>query len=119
MRRGRQKSCAFDGMTIQPLYHVRIVDGNTSHTFCSVTCAVQWLELQEPKLRELYVTDERNGRETPARTAFYVRSLVETNPVSGNRVHTFANRLDAENHARLCLGTMLTYGQLFHDGKNK
>jgi len=104
-RLGREKGCAFDGEKIVPNYRVRIVDhGNQSHAFCSVACATRWLEGKETEPREIYVTDEVSGREISASVASYVHSQVVTMKVSGNMVHVYENRADAENHARLWKG---------------
>src|SRR5262249_36785541 len=58
--------------------------------------------------RAVYVTDEASGAEIDSGSAFFVRSAVVTNPVTRNRVHTFRDRADAEDHARAYEGEALT-----------
>jgi hypothetical protein len=53
------------------------------------------------------VTDETGGALIDCRSAFFVRSSAATNPITGNRIHAFRNRADAENHARAFHGEEL------------
>ena len=53
-------------------------------------------------------SDEVSGEPVDARSAHYVRSDVVTTPATGNRVHVFRRRVDAERHAALFAGTVLT-----------
>jgi hypothetical protein len=108
-RRGAGPRCELDGLAIESPYQVRVVDrAGASHPFCCVRCAARWLARQEDSPRAVYVTDEAGGAEVDSRSAFYVRSAVVTNPVTGNRVHAFRDRADAEEHARAYRGEVLT-----------
>jgi hypothetical protein len=108
-RRRAGPRCELNGLTIQLLYQVRIVDrAGASHRFCCVRCAARWLARQEDRPRAVYVTDEAGGAEVDSRSAIFVRSLVLTNPITGNRVHAFRDRADAEEHARAYGGEELT-----------
>jgi hypothetical protein len=66
-----------------------------------------WLARQGARPREVYVTDEASGAEIDAASAYFVRSLVVTTPTTGNRVHAFRDRADAERHAEVAHGTLL------------
>jgi hypothetical protein len=108
MRRGDRGRCALDGVRIEPRYRVRVVDAEgTGREFCCVRCARRWLEDQKAAPRAVYVTDEASGQEVEADRAFFVRSAVVTTPTSGNRVHAFARRGDAEHHAAAAHGRLL------------
>ena len=108
-RRGAAPRCELDGLTIEPLYRVRVMDrAGTSHAFCCVRCASRWLARQGDRPRAVYVTDEASGAEIDSGSAFFVRSAVVTNPVTHNRVHAFRDRADAEEHARAYEGEALT-----------
>jgi hypothetical protein len=100
--------CALDGLAIEPLYQVRIVspDGEV-HRFCCPGCARSWLDRQENRSGEVFVTDEASGEEAPASSASYVESAVVTNPITRNRIHTFRNPVDAQEHARNFAGRVL------------
>jgi hypothetical protein len=108
-RRHDGPRCELDGLKIEPLYRVRVVDaGGADHLFCCVRCARRWAERQADSPRAVYVTDEAGGREVEAGAAYFVQSLVVTNPVTGNRVHAFRDRADADAHARAFRGAVLT-----------
>jgi hypothetical protein len=108
IRTGSQPRCAFDGQPIERLYRVRVVDGaGMNHTFCCIRCAERWLQQQGTGATAVYVTDEAGGAEIDAATAHFVTSTVVTNRVSGNRVHAFRERADAETHARTFGGGLL------------
>jgi NosL len=103
-----ENRCALDGLEIEPLYRVRVVDrAGGSHNFCCVRCAGAWLERQAERPAAVYVTDEAGGGEVDARSAHFVHSAVLTNSITGNRVHTFRDRADAEEHARAFGGQVL------------
>jgi hypothetical protein len=107
-RRHAAPRCELDGQWIEPTYQVRVVDGaGRSHRFCCVRCARRWLGRQDEAPAAVYVTDEAGGGEVDARSATFVRSKVVTNAVTGNRVHAFRDRADAEEHARDRGGTLL------------
>ncbi|HZU34991.1 MAG TPA: hypothetical protein VFA18_03740 [Gemmataceae bacterium] len=103
-----ESRCALDGVAIDPLYAVRIVeDHGSEHPFCCIRCASVWLKQQPEKPREIFVTDETSGTEIPAASAFFVRSFVVTTPTTGNRIHAFKARADAVKHADAANGTLL------------
>jgi hypothetical protein len=108
-RRGAGPRCELDGLTIEPLYRVRVVDrAGGSHPFCCARCAARWLARQGDRPQAVYVTDEAGGAEVDSRSAFFVRSTVVTNPLTRNRVHAFRDRADAEAHVRAYGGEALT-----------
>ncbi|HUY35780.1 MAG TPA: hypothetical protein VMV69_23755 [Pirellulales bacterium] len=99
-RRHRLARCDLDGAAIEPIYAVRIVDAEGgSHEFCCILCADYWLARQTTAPREVRVTDEVGGLPIDAEAAFFVRSGIVTNQATGNRVHAFQERRDAEQHA--------------------
>ncbi len=100
--------CALDGLPINAAYRVAVVDAAGGvHEFCCPRCAQLWLGRQATPPRAITVTDEATGREIDAAAAWYVRSSVVTMPSTGNGVHAFASRTDAEHHAATCAGTVL------------
>lgn len=105
--RGQREGCELDGMDVVPAYRVRVQQGTQRRMFCSIRCAEIWLRDKDRSALEVYVTDENSGEEVLADTAHFVRSLVCTTRVSGNRVHAFRDRADAEAHASHCRGTIL------------
>ena len=111
-RRQKLPQCALDGIAIVPIYAVEIVDGRRQkHRFCCVRCAEYWLAREPSPPSEIYVTDEVSGRLFEASEAFFVRSSVVTNAVTGNRIHAFEDHADAESHAAQFRGRLLTEGQ--------
>src|SRR5262245_25314533 len=101
--------CALDGLKVEPLYQVNVVDhAGTSRAFCCVRCAERWLALRDGKPAAVYVTDEGSGQGIDASDAWFVWSTVPTNPITRNRVHVFRDRADAEEHARAFHGTLLS-----------
>jgi hypothetical protein len=117
-RRQRLPECALDGIAIVPIYAVEIVDAERQkHRFCCVRCAEYWLAQQTSPASEIYVTDEVSGQLVEAGEAFFVRSSVETNAVTGNRIHAFENRADAEGHAAQFRGRLLAEGERPLEGK--
>jgi hypothetical protein len=101
--------CEVDGLKIEPLYRVRVVDeAGRSHLFCSICCAARWVGRRPIRPAVFYVTEEREGHEIEAAAAFFVRSSVVTDPVTGNNIHAFRTRADAEAHARAFRGRVLT-----------
>ncbi len=108
VRRPAGDRCALDGVRIDPLYRARVRDHEgRDHAFCCVRCAELWLSRQRPGPQAVYVTDEASGREVEATSAHFVRSTVVTVPTTGNRVHAFADRADAERHAETARGRVL------------
>jgi hypothetical protein len=90
-RRDGTPRCAFDGLPIEPVYRVSVFRGrDVSNEFCCVRCAERWLERNSTS--DVLVTDETSGERIDARDAWFVRSTVVTNRVTGNRVHVFRER---------------------------
>lgn len=109
MRRGAGERCAWDGLPIESIYRVRIVERpGIAYTFCCVQCAERWLERRDTKPLEILVTDEASGGEIDASRASFVRSGVATNTITGNRVHVFRTAADAMKHAEAARGRRLT-----------
>lgn len=107
-RRGAPVGCALDGVPIEALYRVRVIDADGhAHAFCSPRCTRLWLARQARPARALRVTDEATGTEIDADTAYYVRSAGVDVRIGGGRVHVFARRADAERHAAIFAGTVL------------
>lgn len=108
LRPGAENRCALDGGTLEPLYQIRIVDGQgASHLFCCVRCAELWLVRQPTAPAVIWATDEAGGGELEISKAYFVRSGIVTTPTTGNRIHVFKNRGDAEIHARENRGKLL------------
>jgi hypothetical protein len=108
-RRRSDPCCDFDGLRIEPLYRVRVVDrSGGSHDFCCVRCADLWLARHGEEPAAVYVMDEADGGEIDARSATFVRSTAVTNPITGNRVHAFRDRTAAEEHVAAFGGEVLT-----------
>jgi hypothetical protein len=101
--------CAWDGLPIEPLYRVRVVDADgAAHPFCCVRCAEKWLARQKvATTRSVYVQDEATGVELNHGEATYVISPVATNRINGNRIRVFREREAAEEHLRAFGGRLL------------
>ena len=109
LRRQSSQGCALDGVRIDPLFEVRIIDArDVGHRFCCLQCARWWLQRRSEKPKQVLVTDETSGRSLDAESAYFVRSGVITNATTGNRVHVFQSRSDAEDHAEVSRGTILS-----------
>lgn len=107
-RNSSAPTCALDGVPIDPLYQVTIVDAQGQpHVFCCLRCAGLWSKRAAEPPRAVTVTDEASGQEVPAENACYVRSSVVTTPVTGNRIHTFRRQADAQEHAQAFAGVVL------------
>ena len=108
-RRGDRGRCAFDGAAIEPVYRVRVEgpDGQT-HPFCCIRCAELWLEAHPGPTGHVVVTDESSGKDVDAAVAWFVRSSIVTQPTTGNRIHAFRHRVDAEHHADIAGGRVLS-----------
>ena len=108
LRRESPGRCALDGAAVVPLYRVRICDSVGEYrSFCCVRCAELWLARQSAPPQTIRVTDEASGQEIDAKAAVFVRSLVVTTPTTGNRIHAFASRAAAEQHADVASGRVL------------
>jgi hypothetical protein len=100
--------CAIDGVAIEPIYRVRIVDrGNRSHEFCCLKCALLWQSAHEAESSAVFVTDETGGKEVLSRQAYFAVSTVVTMPTTLNRIHAFAEETDAQKHAQTFGGRVL------------
>jgi hypothetical protein len=107
-RRPPERRCALDGGPLEPHYRVRVVDAEGSACeFCCIRCAEIWLGRQRQPPQAVYVTDEASGQEVEVASAYFVRSLVVTTPTTGNRIHAFRHRADAEKHAAAFGGRVL------------
>jgi hypothetical protein len=107
-RRPSDPGCALDGAAVDPVYRVKVLDGRGQwRAFCCLRCAQIWIRDQAVPPRAVTVTDEPSGDELPAGAAEYVRSSVVTTPTTGNRVHVFRRRADADRHAAAFGGTVL------------
>jgi hypothetical protein len=99
-RRRAGDCCALDGVPIESVYRVRILDDQgQSSDFCCLKCAELWLKAQQARPRTILVTDEVSGREVEADRAYFVQSTVVTTPTTGNHVHTFESEAAAQRHA--------------------
>jgi hypothetical protein len=108
LRRGGPPRCALDGIPIDPVYRVRVVeDGGAAHDFCCPHCAELWLKQQGRPPRSITVTDESTHEPLDAAAASYARSMVVTQQANGNRIHVFGRRADAEKHAETFSGIVL------------
>jgi len=109
LRGDHARGCAWDGLPLEPMYKVRAVErSDATHEFCSVRCAELWLERTGCRPARIVVTDEASGEELEASAAYYVRSTVPTNAVTGNRVHVFRTAEAASRHAAAAGGRRLT-----------
>jgi hypothetical protein len=107
-RRDGPPRCSLDGLPIEPQYQVSIVtQGGAAYDFCCVRCAEHWIEKSGDSAAEVFVTDEEIGQRFSASRAWFVRSSIVTNPATGNRVHVFRSRSDAERHAAAFAGELL------------
>jgi hypothetical protein len=101
-------TCALDGVAVDPLMRVRVVDDQgKEHLFCCIRCATLWLNGEGTRPRQIFVTDEVSGREIDAAAAWFVRSRVVTVPHTGNRLHAFATWADATRHVHTGHGVIL------------
>jgi hypothetical protein len=108
-RRQQLPRCALDGAPIEPIYAVEIVpDDGPTLKFCCLRCADFWCARQSAPPREARVTDEVSGQPLDAGEAFFARSSIVTTPATGNRIHAFARRSDAEAHAAEFAGRVLS-----------
>jgi hypothetical protein len=108
LRRQQPPRCALDGLAIEPIYLVHVVDREgVGRGFCCIGCAEAWLKRHGARPRVVRVTDEASGALLEQERAFFVASAVVTNPVTGNYVHVFASRMDAEKHVHVFGGKLL------------
>jgi hypothetical protein len=100
--------CALDGRKISRTFRVRIVqqDGQ-SLEFCCIQCAQTWLTRRPATPKAILVTDEASGEEIDARTAYFVRNMVQ-DKVTGNRIHVFRTAEEAARNATTFRGKVLS-----------
>lgn len=100
--------CDYDGTWIQPIYEVDFeFEDRSIKRFCSVVCASMDLKDEEKKLKYVTVVDEASGKRIDHSLALFVESDVITIPHVKNRVHVFAEKADAERHARQFNGKLI------------
>jgi len=100
--------CALDAIKIEPIYQVDITpaDGKTLK-FCCIGCARKWLAGNKGKVEYITVTDEVTGKRIDSSIAYFVESSIVTNQSTGNRIHAFSEKADAEKHAKEFGGTII------------
>lgn len=108
MKKSGGDVCALDAIKIEPIYQVDITvaDGKTLK-FCCIGCARKWLAGNKGKVEYITVTDEVTGKRIDASIAYFVESSIVTNQSTGNRIHVFAEKADAEKHAKEFGGTII------------
>ncbi len=108
MKKSGGDRCALDAIKIEPIYQVDITvaDGKTLK-FCCVGCARKWMDGNKGKVEYITVTDEVTGKRIDESIAYFVESSIVTNQSTGNRIHVFAEKADAEKHAKEFGGTII------------
>ena len=108
MRADARPRCRWDGRVIDTLFRVRVHDTTGGDSgFCDVGCARSWVSRHPSSERTIHVTDEDSGEMLDAEHAFFVRSSIVTNPITGNRWHVFRDRDRADQHARESRGRLM------------
>ena len=100
--RGKPVSgCARDGVPLDGLFMARLVttDGSV-FSFCSVHCSRDWWDHHKGAVQSVTVRDETTKDDIDAATAWFVRSAVLASRASGERIHAFGRRADAELHVK-------------------
>jgi hypothetical protein len=106
---GASQTCEMDGQAISPALRVDLTmaDG-TSHAFCTIACAHNWLANQPHTTPEqATVRDAITGEPVDAYTAFFVQSKLVTNRANANNIHAFRFRTDAAEHIRRFGGQLI------------
>ena len=100
--------CSLDGSGIEPLYEVTIIqkDRSTSRFSCVLSAQI-WLGEYSGQVFSIQVTDEITGQKIAAKDAYYVISELITIPHTGNKIHVFARKAEAELHARQFKGKLV------------
>jgi len=100
--------CSLDGSKIERLYEVTIIqkDRSTSKFSCVLSAQI-WLRENSDQIFSIQVTDEITGQKIAAKDAYYVRSELITIPHTGNKIHVFARKAEAELHARQFKGKLV------------
>ncbi len=100
--------CALDATRIEPIYQVDIIHAEGKVLkFCCIECAKKWLAANKGKVSAVTVTDEVTGNRIDVSIAWFVESSIVTNPSTGNKTHVFAEKADAEKHAKEFGGTII------------
>ncbi|MFO0875820.1 MAG: hypothetical protein U0840_00335 [Gemmataceae bacterium] len=107
-RWGQERGCTLDGVAIHPLGRVQVTahDGQAL-AFCSLRCAEIWHHHQPAPLA-IHVVDEVTGELIEASRAIIVRSVMPSPAGTGDTLHIFQHRSDAQRHAEAFSGTVLT-----------
>lgn len=108
LKKSGGERCALDATKIEPIYQVDIipVEGKVLK-FCCIECAKKWLAANKGRVTGVTVTDEVTGNRIDASISWFVESSVITNHSTGNRIHVFAEKKDAERHARDFVGAII------------
>ncbi len=108
VRKDGRPRCNWDGLVIEAAFRVRVRDAAGALTgFCDIGCARSWIDRQPSAPHQILVTDEASGELMDATEAFFVRSSIVTNRVTGNRWHVFRDRDHAEQHAEQSRGRLM------------
>jgi hypothetical protein len=100
--------CARDGVALTGLFTAWVETPRAQASgFCSVRCAEDWLQRRAPESAQVFVADERTGARIDASEAWFVRSTVAASRDTGERVHAFRLRSDADRHAAAFGGRVL------------
>ena len=71
-RRQAGPRCTLDGLAIEPVYRVRVVDrAGGEHVFCCVRCAGRWLARQAERPATVYVTEPLPAPGLPEATSIH------------------------------------------------
>ena len=99
--------CGRDGVQLDGLIEIRVAPGaDVVLRCCSVRCAEDVLYRLDAPAAVLVVT-EPIGTLMPACDVHWVRSSVPASRWSGERIHAFETREEAERHARAHHGVLL------------
>ena len=102
------ETCAFDGVAVHAAYRARVMGADgVARSFCGVRCAEAWLAREGGAPARVFVTDCASGREVDAEGATYLRSVATWQDGAPDTVRVFAQREDAERHARAYGGVVL------------
>ena len=108
IRDDSRSRCRWDGLVIDAAFRVHTRDAaGTFREFCDVGCTRSWIGRHPSASRTILVTDEDSGEMIDATEAFFVRSSIITNSITGNRWHVFRDRDRAEQHARESRGRLM------------
>ena len=119
MKRSGGDRCALDATKIEPIYQVDITpqDGKTLK-FCCIECSKKFLAANRGKVSAVTVTDEVTGKRIDASIAYFVESSIVTNQSTGNKIHVFAEKADAEKHAKDFSGTVIRNPFMINHGEH-